>query len=439
MHSIPHQFTERKVSSYGGIKYIQQTYERCGLKGFMPELNLSQPGSNRGYDPIDLVEGFMVSSILGAKRLSHTGMLRQDQVIAEIFGWDKGMGSQSTFSRFFNKFSFEDNDELFPRLQKWWFSQFENKQLTIDIDSTVLTRYGTQGGVKTGYNPTKPGRGSHHPIMAFAAELEMVVNAWQRTGNSASSTQFDEFLDEVFEIVEPKRVGLVRADSGFYGKPSLQALEEYNKDYIIRCKLNAGLVAKIRQQNNWWADQTGRTKQEYTSFYYQASGWDQARRIVVSRRPKEGVEPEELLFDEYADFELYEYYAVVTSKELSCELIMDLYNKRADAENRIKELKYDYGIDGFCLKDFAATEAAFRWVIVAYNLMALFKQNVIKGKKNRMLSTIKFQCIAIGSYLTSSGRQNVLNMAATGEKRQFLEKLFRKLDDWEPPNENPNA
>jgi hypothetical protein len=35
------------------------------------------------------------------------------------------------------------------------------------------------------------------------------------------------------------------------------------------------------------------------------------------------------------------------------------YNRRADMENRIAELKHDLGAHGFCLKQFFATEAAF--------------------------------------------------------------------------------
>ena len=38
------------------------------------------------------------------------------------------------------------------------------------------------------------------------------------------------------------------------------------------------------------------------------------------------------------------------------------YNRRADMENRIAELKHDLGADGFCMKQFFATEAAFRAV-----------------------------------------------------------------------------
>ncbi|MCX6225966.1 MAG: hypothetical protein NTV01_14640 [Bacteroidia bacterium] len=67
----------------------------------------------------------MVSTILGATRLTHFGTLRHDQVHQGRLGWDKGMASQSTFSRFFRKFDQERNDKLFAAINQFWFSQLK--------------------------------------------------------------------------------------------------------------------------------------------------------------------------------------------------------------------------------------------------------------------------------------------------------------------------
>ena len=68
--------------------------------------------------------------------------------------------------------------------------------------------------------------------------------------------------------------------------------------------------------------------------------------------------------------------------------------KRVDAENQIKEFRYEYGMEGCCSEWLAATEHAFRWVMVAYNLMSLLKQRVMGGKSYPSLATIRFKCIA---------------------------------------------
>jgi hypothetical protein len=102
--------------------------------------------------------------------------------------------------------------------------------------------------------------------------------------------------------------------------------------------------------------------------------------------------------------------------------------KRADAENQIKELKYNYGMEGFCSESFSATEAAFRWVMVAYNLMSLFKQKTVTTKSIPTLSTLRFQCIAIGSYIITKGRKEVLKLSIKESKRDFFDTLFKKLN-----------
>ena len=99
------------------------------------------------------------------------------------------------------------------------------------MDSTVVTRYGEQQGAKKGYNPKKPGRNSHHPMMAFIPEVRMVVNAWFRQGNTGSTSNVQAFLEETLEILQNKKVGLVRCDSGFYSDVFLSDLEKRKLNY----------------------------------------------------------------------------------------------------------------------------------------------------------------------------------------------------------------
>ncbi|MEJ7831180.1 MAG: transposase [Segetibacter sp.] len=68
------------------------------------------------------------------------------------------------------------------------------------------------------------------------------------------------------------------------------------------------------------------------------------------------------------------YHAFATNQILPAIEIWEQYKRRGDAENRIKELKEDFGVEGFCLHDFCAIETAMRFVMIAYNLMSLFRQ-----------------------------------------------------------------
>ena len=65
---------------------------------------------------------------------------------------------------------------------------------TLDLDSTILCRYGEQDGSLKGYNPKKRGRPSHHPLVAFLAEGRWLLWAMLRSGNSGRANGSVEFL-----------------------------------------------------------------------------------------------------------------------------------------------------------------------------------------------------------------------------------------------------
>jgi hypothetical protein len=58
----------------------------------MSRLPLPRPGSNRGYQPEDLIEAFMCSVVMGSRRLAHTGMLLKKQ--NALLRFDSGFFSQ---------------------------------------------------------------------------------------------------------------------------------------------------------------------------------------------------------------------------------------------------------------------------------------------------------------------------------------------------------
>ncbi len=88
-----------------------------------------------------------------------------------------------------------------------------------------------------------------------------------------------------------------------------------------------------------------------------------------------------------------------------------MYNGRADCENRIKELRADFGFDSFNRQDFAATEAALNFVMIAYNIMSLFKQAILQTNTLYQLKTLRYKIFGIGGYITKSGKQRLLSLS----------------------------
>ena len=70
----------------------------------------------------------------------------------------KEMPSQIAYCRYFVKFNQQINTEVFLSLQDWFMNRFSIENITIDFDSTVITRHGDQQGSTKEYNPNKRGR-----------------------------------------------------------------------------------------------------------------------------------------------------------------------------------------------------------------------------------------------------------------------------------------
>ena len=199
----------------------------------------------------------------------------------------------------------EKNSEIFPQLQQKFLSQIDVGSITIDLDSTVITRYGDQEGASKGYNPKKPGRNSHHPLIAFISQTKMVANAWMRSGNTSDLNNYSNFLDETFDVcLKDHKVGLVRADSGFYSQKFLEYFENRNLNYYENIKYTIGSVTK-------WVSITKGL--EVASLRFKPDNGKERRYIIVrkliSEYPKSGGK---LLFDEPT----YRYSAFVTNIEL---------------------------------------------------------------------------------------------------------------------------
>jgi DNA-directed RNA polymerase subunit N (RpoN/RPB10) len=113
--------------------------------------------------------------------------------------------------------------------------------------------------------------------------------------------------------------------------------------------------------------------------------------------------------------------------------IWEQYKKRGDAENRIKELKEDFGVEGFCMDSFFATETAMRLVMVAYNLMSLFKLLTHKNQPQPKLSTLRFNCFAVGSWIEKEDQIKVLKMSVPLKRRKWFDGLFSFLENTKLP------
>ena len=80
------------------------------------------------------------------------------------------------------------------------------------------------------------------------------------------------------------------------------------------------------------------------------------------------------------------------------------------------------------MAQFWATEAALGMAMLAYNLMSLFRQAVMKSGIHHTLATLHHKVFAVGAFWDSNAEKNVLRLAVTRRRRQWFEGLWAQAE-----------
>ena len=103
---------------------------------------------------------------------------------------------------------------------------------------------GNQQGAEVGYNPRYHGRKSHHPLLAFLTESNLIVNFWLRPGNSHTANNIEGFLEQTKSHLGDRRIGLLRADSGFLSPKVIDWCDVTDDNEISEASYKASSWAK---------------------------------------------------------------------------------------------------------------------------------------------------------------------------------------------------
>ncbi|MCX7649401.1 MAG: transposase [Flavobacteriales bacterium] len=138
-------------------------------------------------------------------------------------------------------------------------------------------------------------------------------------------------------------------------------------------------------------------------------------------------------FEEEGIYRQYRYSCFITNLTLPPQLVWENYRMLADTENRIKELKYDFGAGSFNLKDFYATEAALNFVMMAYNFVSLFRQVVLNTKVHEQMKTLRYRVFGIGGNIAQNGSRRILKLAWAMKRRERYTGLWMNNNNINAP------
>lgn len=429
--------TRKPLSPWGGLSLFAAFGEAIGLrKALDAGLSGLVRVSPNATPASDVVLGFMVGVLTGATRFLHLERLRGDEVLRRTFGISRFVVPTS-YSRFLAGLPGQVREDLWASLLRWNLGMLPAREegYTLDVDSTVVERFGEQEGARLGYNPRRRGGPTHHPILAGLAESRLILHAWLRGGNTASGQNAVPFLEECLALAEGQvKLRLLRADNGFFDNRILSFLERRGLPYLVKARFTKFVQRAVQQASDWVSLGSGI---EVAEARVQLLRWDRERRIVLIRhRVPEREKPQgRKLFET----EGHRYQAIVTSftpQEMDAASVYRGYLPRGEFENRIKEIKQGCGLEGFCMDSFHGTETVMRILCLVHNLVQQFQDAIglrpahrpkNEGKRHT-LETLRYRLFTCAAALGRSGRNFVLRLAASPPWWEaFLRALARLL------------
>ena len=186
--------TRRAVTPFGGIAVFISFLTKIGLveavRQHMP-IRLKSPNH---IDPTFTFTAFLVSVLVGARRFAHVSLLRGDRALHALLGMTR-FPTDDTIRNLFRRFGMGQVQRWFEPLAEWQMQRLplRDEGYTLDLDSTVLERYGQQEGSLKGHNPPKHGRPSHHPLLAVLSEAVSSFTAGSVAATAAPAVAWRSF------------------------------------------------------------------------------------------------------------------------------------------------------------------------------------------------------------------------------------------------------
>ena len=171
--------TARDLTDGAGLVLVRQLWDQLQLGARIDQRTAEV---DRRYRSSLFIEVWMALLLYGGGVLDDLPRLAA-RGVAQLFGW-RAVPDPTTFGRWLRRGGAalpELLDEvLWYLVRARWAVVGRPTALMLILDSTVVPRYGQQqAGAERGYNPTRRGRPSHHPLLAFTDQGDCLGVRWR--------------------------------------------------------------------------------------------------------------------------------------------------------------------------------------------------------------------------------------------------------------------
>jgi hypothetical protein len=424
------RFDQPHGSSDGGAILLKAADQRLGLTARLAAcLRDARQVGKINHDIVELFRQRVFAIACGYVDCNDAARLAEDPIHKMLVGRDPidgdSLASQPTLSRFENGVS---RTALFRMTKVLGEAVVDTqrrrrkgkaKLITIELDPTDdPTHGGQQLSLFNGHYDTW----CYLPIVGFLKfddEPEQHLFTYVlRPGNAPATLGALGILRRILmRLIDafPKADLLVRLDGGFASPEVLEFLEDARLHYVIAMAGNAVLARhaeKLMKQARRLSKRSGKTEHVYGACRYAAGSWDRKRRVVIKAEVVrlEGREPKDNA-----------RFVITNLSDQPRAVYEDVYCKRGDVENRIKELHHGLEIDRTSCTRFGANQLRGLMTAAAFVLMQELRHRASGTSCARaQVSTLRERLIKLGAWVEESVRRIVLHFPAS----------YPYADDW---------
>jgi hypothetical protein len=407
--------TSEQLTDAAGLVPLRLAWDGLGI-GAALDKGLSSVGGR--YRPSLLCEQWVTLLQYGGSCMDHLPLL-ESRGVRTLFGW-KAVVDPTTFGRFLRKAGEQGakvSDELLRKAvrARWDALGKVPRTVMLMLDSTVVQRYGQkQAGAEKGYNPSKHGRRSHHPLLAFLDTGDCLGVRW-RPGNAHTAAGFEKWIEELVAWLRAQGVEkiLVRLDKGFFRVSYIEKLLELGVDFVM----------KMQESN---------TLQRYKGPFVPA---EEDPRLEVAEGRRWSVRMLSVRQREKAPEGELDLGAVVVKKPLTILTNLEgvppldawhMYNQGALVEHRIEEMG-QLGVGHTAVDDIGGNHLLWALGALAYQLLHLVRTTVLDKKHAReQVKTIRSLVIRTPGKLVRHARRLRLKLMEGDPLVRLLERAAER-------------
>ena len=438
---LPIQFVRQDMTSFAGLTLIHHYFRLYGIHRRLCQ-TMKSYGFKGDYHIGHILFMLLILLLIGVERIQHMEYVNNDPLFRRLIRLTR-IPHRTQVSRSLKQFtsnSLKALVELNSQLVIEKLDELGLRQITIDLDGTVISTRGNPTWALKGYNPIKRGAKSYFPLTAHIGETGHFISIVNRPGNVHDSNRALTLV-KMLKKQLAQFVIRFRADSAFCDPKVISYLLSRHIGFAIKAPFWKLLNLKdaAQQRKKWY-----RINKQWSYFWLkQPLGSVEGEHYAMILRKKLKNPKKNFQLDLFnPNNGVYEYSAVVTHrKQWSAEDLLLFISGRSGQENSIGQLKNDFAFDHIPTNTYQANSAFMQISQMAYNLsismqhsMGLVKKRKQHQKHTRLYrsmewKTFKFLILNRAGRIGRSAGKKVLEMTQNPATQTLYHKIFASLED----------